>query len=80
MILKIKVSPKAKETAFAGVMADGTLKFRVNAVPEDGKANKALIDYLSKALNLAKKDIQLEAGESSRLKLISIPDNTLLPW
>lgn len=80
MLLIIKVSPKAKETAFAGKMTDGTLKFRVSAVPEDGKANKALIDYLSKVLKLAKKDITLETGTRSKLKHISIPDHTPLPW
>lgn len=80
MFLLIKVSPKAKETAFAGKMADGTLKFRVNAAPEDGQANKALIDYLSKVLKLTKKEIILETGTHSKSKRISIPDHTPLPW
>jgi uncharacterized protein len=80
MFLTILVNPKAKETAFAGKTSSGILKFRVNAVPEDGKANKALLEHLSKILKLAKREIILESGGGSRLKRISIPDQTPLPW
>lgn len=80
MILTIKVSPKAKETRYMGQMSDGTLKFRVNAIPEDGKANTELINQLAKMLHLAKQEIVLESGASSRMKQIRIPDHTPLPW
>lgn len=47
MDFKIKVIPRSRKTEFAGVMDDGTLKVKVAAVPEDGKANKALCSFLA---------------------------------
>lgn len=44
--LTIKVIPCAKKTESVGLMSDGTLKVRVKAVPEDGKANAELCRYL----------------------------------
>lgn len=46
--VKIKVTPRAKKTEFAGKMDDGTIKIRLKAVPEDGKANAELLDFLGK--------------------------------
>lgn len=80
MILNIKVSPRAKDTSYMGRMSDGTLKFRVKAIPEDGKANRELMGHLAKILHLAKQEIVLESGASSHIKQIRIPDHTPLPW
>ena len=38
----------------------------------DGKANKSIIEFLSKELNLKKKDIEIIRGEKSSKKIISI--------
>lgn len=46
--LMVKVIPRAKKTEFVGVMDDGALKIRLRAVPEDGKANEELLDFLQK--------------------------------
>jgi uncharacterized protein len=44
--LSVKVIPRAKKTEFVGYMEDGTLKIRLRAVPEDGKANMELLRFL----------------------------------
>jgi uncharacterized protein YggU (UPF0235/DUF167 family) len=47
----------------------------VNAVPEDGKANKALIAFLAKSWKLPKSSFSLLSGQTSRLKVILITGN-----
>ena len=68
----VKVSPRAKKTEIAGVMADGTLRIRVAAPPVEGAANRALIEFLSDTLNISPSQIEIVAGESSERKLISL--------
>lgn len=51
---------------------DGKLKIAVAAPPVDGKANQALIVFLSKSLDVAKSRIKLVRGESSRSKRLVI--------
>jgi len=79
MILKIKVTPSARATEITGFMVDNTIKIRIAAAPEKGKANKALIDFLSSLLALPKDKIEIVSGETSHIKLLKIPDGTPLP-
>jgi len=54
--------------------ADGAqyLKARVAAVPEQGKANDALIALLSRTFDIAKSAIRIASGHGVRLKTIEI--------
>ncbi len=70
--ITVKVSPGAKEDKVIGTDSKGVLKVRVSAPPEDGKANKALIEVLSKHFKLPKRCFVIESGLTSRLKVISI--------
>ncbi len=70
--ITVKVSPRAKQTAVAGVMDDGTIKIKVAAPPVDGAANKALIEFLAETLGLPKNQVDIVAGETSERKLISL--------
>lgn len=47
---------------------EGALVVSVTAVPEDGKANEAIIDVLSRNLNIHKRQFQLLSGATSRRK------------
>lgn len=80
MLLHVKVTPNAKETAFVEKTTAGVLRIKLHAAPEKGRANQELIDYLSEVLKLPKKDIELLRGQGSRLKTLQIPDSTILPW
>jgi len=53
-------------------MADGTLKIRIAAPPEKGKANTELIKFLSKHFDLPKNQITIISGKTEPLKLIKI--------
>ncbi len=72
----LRLPPKGGRDGIEGWTqgADGQtyLKARVSAVPEDGKANAALIALLAKTLGIAKSSILIARGETARLKVIEI--------
>ena len=70
--MEIKAVPGASKTEIAEVK-NGRLRIRIAAAPEDGKANTALLGFLSKTLDCPKRDLQLISGEKSRLKTITLP-------
>jgi uncharacterized protein (TIGR00251 family) len=70
--LNIKVIPRAAKTEMAGEMADGTLKVRVKAVPEDGKANEELCYFLSRHYGVARQDVEILTGATSQRKRIRV--------
>lgn len=49
-----------------------TLKLRVTAAPERGKANAAVIALIAESLQLARKRVRLVAGETSERKIIEV--------
>jgi len=49
-----------------------TLKLAVTAVPEKGKANQAVIEVLSQALDVPRSSISIIRGESATTKLAEI--------
>ena len=72
MELKIKVIPRAAKTEMAGEMADGTLKVRVKAVPEDGKANEELCGFLARHYGVARAAVEIVSGATSQRKRVRI--------
>ncbi|MDO1584005.1 DUF167 domain-containing protein [Rhizobium oryzicola] len=74
--LTVRLTPNASRDGVDGAeqSADGDifLKARVTAVPEDGKANKALIQLLAKALRVPKSSISFVSGETARKKILRI--------
>lgn len=49
-----------------------TIKIRIKAVPEKGRANAELIKFLSSELNFPKDKIDIISGKSTALKLIRL--------
>ncbi|MBW9087174.1 DUF167 domain-containing protein [Rhizobium wenxiniae] len=74
--LSIKLTPNGGRDAIDGMETDAEgdafLKARVSAVPEDGKANKALIALLSKKLRVPKSSVSFVSGETARKKILRI--------
>ena len=71
IILNLHIQPNAKKSAFAGEFGD-SLKIRLAAPPVDGKANAALIAFLSQALKIPKSAFEILSGETSRQKRLKI--------
>jgi uncharacterized protein YggU (UPF0235/DUF167 family) len=64
-MLPVRAQSGAKSSAVRGVQ-NGVLKVYVTQVVEQGKANKALIDVLAKALKLRTSQIELGTGTRHR--------------
>jgi uncharacterized protein len=69
--LDIRVYPGAGKNEIKG-FKDGVLDVRITAHPEKGKANEALIKYLSDILGIAKNSIEIRRGTASRRKSLVI--------
>jgi uncharacterized protein (TIGR00251 family) len=74
-ILPVRARPGANRNEIRGEQ-DGMLKVYVTQAPERGKANKAIIALLSKALALKKSQIELISGETSPRKKFLVRDVT----
>jgi uncharacterized protein YggU (UPF0235/DUF167 family) len=76
----IRLTPKGGRDAIDGWAVDASgkahLKAHVRAVPEDGKANAALLSLLAMELDVAKSTLTLVSGETSRLKTIAAAGDT----
>ncbi|KAI0404108.1 DUF167-domain-containing protein [Xylaria palmicola] len=71
--LRCHVRPGASKTR-EGVVAitDDAIELCVSAPPQDGKANKAVLELLSKTLGLPKSDLKITTGLKSRDKVVSV--------
>lgn len=71
LVLALRVQPSARKNSINGVH-DGALKVSVQAAPEDGKANDAIMELLKKFLGIKRNQIEMLSGLSSRNKEIFI--------
>ncbi len=78
VVFCVKLTPKASSNSIKNVETDPQgqpyLKVYVTAVPENNKANQALIQLLSKTLKLPKSSFEILSGITDRLKKILIRD------
>jgi uncharacterized protein (TIGR00251 family) len=78
--LAVKVRPNARQTGFlpdTGPRGEVLVSLKAPAV--EGKANKALIDFLADAFRTKKRHVCIVAGEHSRLKTVEIQSPGRLP-
>lgn len=71
-LIKIRVSPNAKRSGFEGLWNDTHLKLALRAPAVDGKANEAVIDFLSDFFHIKKSQIQIISGQTNRCKIIRL--------
>lgn len=72
MRLRIKVVPKSSRSEIVGRLADGTLKVKIAAAPEKGRANAELRALLAREYGVRLTDVTIVAGETSPLKQVRI--------
>jgi uncharacterized protein (TIGR00251 family) len=72
MDLDVKVIPRASRSEVTGTMADGSLKVKIAAVPEKGKANEELCALLARHFGVAQREIEVISGATSTRKRIRI--------
>lgn len=66
----IKVVANSKNNSLD--FQDGYIKLKIKEKPIEGKANKAIIKYLSDVLDIPKTRITILNGEKGSLKLIQV--------
>lgn len=66
-VVPVKAQPGARKNTIVGEHA-GLLKVAVTAPPDQGRANKALVEVLRDALGVKRSQLELIAGETSREK------------
>ena len=69
--LNVRVTPRASRNAIEGFRA-GALVVRVTAPPVDSAANEAVIELLSDALHVPKRQITIARGATGRNKLVDV--------
>lgn len=70
ILLKLKISPNSSKNEF--IKSENELKLKITAPPVDGKANKFVIDFLSKKFKIPKSSFDIIRGETSKEKTIFI--------
>lgn len=68
-LIDLHIIPGSKKSEIAGEY-NGRLKIKIKAQAEDGKANAELREFLGKFLGIAKSQVEILKGESSKQKVI----------
>jgi len=68
ILINIKISPNSKTNEI--IKTEAETKIKITAQPIDGKANKCLIEFLSKKFKIPRTSIQIIKGETSKEKTL----------
>lgn len=71
VVLTVRVIPRAAREQVAGLHGDA-LKIRLPAPPVEGKANAALIRFLSDRLDVPANRVSILSGETGRNKRVLV--------
>jgi uncharacterized protein (TIGR00251 family) len=69
--IRLRVKPGARKTAIVGVHG-GALKVAVEAAPEKGRANRAVVRLLAETLDLPTSAVTIAVGETSQDKVAEL--------
>lgn len=75
--ISLYIQPGASKSEVIGEH-NGLLKIKIKAPPVEGKANAEVIEFLSKTLNIPKRQIEFLKGEKSRDKKVLVIGLTIL--
>ena len=74
MLISIRVKPGSKQGPLVETADGGQITVYLRERAVDGAANEALIEVLAKHFGVAKRDVELISGHTSRIKRISISE------
>jgi len=69
--LRVRVRPGARRAGFRGVRSDQLL-IDIDAQPQEGKANLALVKFLAKTIGVGTAQVVIVSGGGSRSKVLHI--------
>jgi len=79
LFIALKITPKSKKDAVLGLYGT-SLKIALQAPPEKGKANQALISFLAQQLYIQKHQMTLLKGDTASKKIIKIERLDFTRW
>ena len=68
LLVQFKISPNSSKNEI--IKTEEGVKIKITAQPIDGKANKALVEYLSKEFKIAKTYIEIVKGTTNKEKTV----------
>ena len=74
--LRLRVVPGARRAGVVGRLGEAW-KLRVHAAPERGRANDEVVALLAETLGLARSEVRLVAGLTSRDKIVELSQLSL---
>jgi len=82
-VLRVRLQPNSSSCQIKEIISMGNetfLKISVCAVPEKGKANKELLEFLAKKLKTAKSNLEIISGELDKYKkiLLKFDENDII--
>jgi uncharacterized protein (TIGR00251 family) len=69
----VTLTPRSSRDAIVGWTSAGSLKVCVTSPPVEDAANRRLIEFLSKTLDVPKSNIVITSGSKSRSKRLLVP-------
>ncbi len=69
--LSVRIQPRASKNEIVR-MEGGGIKIRLTAPPVDGAANEALVKFLADNLSVAKSQVEIVSGLTSKNKTVRI--------
>ena len=70
LLIKLKIVPNSSKNDI--ILEDEFIKVKITAQPIENKANKALVEFLSKTFKIPKTSIELVKGDTSKEKTLFI--------
>ena len=70
LIVRLKIVPNSSKNEL--IVENGGIKVKITAQPIENKANKALVEFLSKKIKTAKSNINIVKGELNKEKTLLI--------
>lgn len=66
-VITLRAQPRSSKVGFI-VDDAGNLKLRIRSAPVEGKANKEIVETLSKIFGISKSRVEMIAGDTSKQK------------
>lgn len=71
ILIDLRLTPRGGRDGIDG-LKQGRVQARVRAVPEDGRANAALVELVADEIGVPKSTVSVTAGKTARLKTLLI--------
>lgn len=68
----VRAVPGAAKTMATEVLADDSIKVRIAAPAEYGKANVELLSFIARQFGVGKSQVEIVSGSAARQKLVKV--------